>query len=247
MVAEKPKGKRMSRSKTEGDERGSPNSCEAPSARPGIHAVRFEVGRGGQSSGSSQRKSPRGQSSSVEYCLLGLLGWRPMHGYELHRELSRKTGLGLVWTVKQAQLYAILAKLESEGLIAADLVVQEGRPPRKVFHLTQEGRGAYYDWLRSPAQREDFKLDFLAKLYLARRFGEASSDDLVRAQRTRCGAWVDEMRSRLEACEAGSLDALIYRYRLGQLNATLAWLDECSARPESLAEEQGAGGQEAQR
>jgi DNA-binding PadR family transcriptional regulator len=167
-------------------------------------------------------------ASSVEYGLLGLLGERPMHGYELHRELSRKTGLGLVWTVKQAQLYAILARLESEGLIVAELVAQEGRPSRKVHHLTDEGRLAYADWLRSPTPRKDFKLDFLAKLYFARRDCASSAETLLDAQRKLCAAWIDEMRGRSGACEAGSLDALVYRYRIGQLEATLAWLDECS-------------------
>jgi PadR family transcriptional regulator, regulatory protein AphA len=169
-------------------------------------------------------------SPSVEYCLLGLLGERPMHGYELHRELSLKTGLGLVWTVKQAQLYAILAKLEGEGLIAAEIVAQEGRPARKVFHLTAGGRDAYAGWLGSPTPRKDFKLDFLAKLYFARRGGGAAAASLLGAQRKLCRAWIEEMRSRFEACEESSLDALVYRYRIGQLEATLSWLDECSER-----------------
>jgi PadR family transcriptional regulator, regulatory protein AphA len=169
-------------------------------------------------------------SPSVEYCLLGLLLERPMHGYELHRELSRKTGLGLVWTVKQAQLYAILAKLESEGLVAAELVAQEGRPPRKVLHLTAVGRGAFAEWARSPSPRKDFKLDFLAKLHFARRAGGSEAEALVAAQRRLCEAWADEMRAKSEACEAGNLDELVYLYRIGQLEATLAWLDECSER-----------------
>jgi DNA-binding PadR family transcriptional regulator len=170
----------------------------------------------------------RAPSPSVDYCLLGLLGERPLHGYELHRELSRKTGLGLVWTVKQAQLYATLSKLEGEGLIAAALVAQEGRPPRRVFHLTPRGRTAFAEWSMSPASRKDFKLDFLAKLYFARRAGQSAAETLVSAQRGSCSAWIDEMRARSGSCESGSLDDLVYRYRIGQLEATLSWLDECA-------------------
>jgi PadR family transcriptional regulator, regulatory protein AphA len=165
---------------------------------------------------------------SIEYSLLGLLEERPMHGYELHRELSRKTGLGLIWTVKQAQLYAILAKLEGEELIAADIVAQEGRPARKVFHLTRKGRKAYSEWVLSPVPRKDFRLDFLAKLYFAQRDGRASAEALLGAQSELCSAWIDEMRARGEACEERSLDSLVYRYRIGQLEAMSAWLDECS-------------------
>jgi PadR family transcriptional regulator, regulatory protein AphA len=171
-----------------------------------------------------QVKAP---TPSVEYSLLGLLGERPMHGYELHQELSHKTGLGLVWTVKQAQLYAILAKLETEGLIAAEVVVQGSRPPRKVFHLTGSGEEAYARWVRSPVERRDFRLDFLAKLYFAQRDGRKVAEQLLSEQRKLCESWIEEMRTRKESCERINLDSLVYRYRVGQLEATLAWLDDC--------------------
>jgi DNA-binding PadR family transcriptional regulator len=34
---------------------------------------------------------------STEYALLGFLRRQPMHGYEIHQQLSDATGLGLVW------------------------------------------------------------------------------------------------------------------------------------------------------
>ena len=186
--------------------------------------AKSQTRKSGKASGLGIRVS----SPSVEYCLLGLLGERSMHGYELHRELGRKTGLGLVWTVKQALLYAILAKQESEGLIASELVAREGRASRRVFHLTAEGREAYELWLRAPSSRKDFKLDFLVKLHFAGREGGAAATTLIAGQRKLCCSWIDDMRERSGSCEAGSLDALVYRFRIGQLEAALAWLDECS-------------------
>lgn len=164
---------------------------------------------------------------SVEYSLLGLLSERPMHGYELHQELSRKTGLGLIWTVKQAQLYAILTKLEAQGLVAAETFVQGNRPARRVFHLTEEGRAAYRGWVSTPAQRRDFRLDFLAKLYFARKEGPETADSLLSKQRSCCVQWLKDMTERAGASEDKGLDLLVYRYRVGQLKAMLAWLDEC--------------------
>ena len=58
----------------------------------------------------------------MDYALLGLLDRQPMHGYDLHRRLSGRTGLGLIWTVKQAQLYGILARFQAGGLIRATVV-----------------------------------------------------------------------------------------------------------------------------
>lgn len=166
---------------------------------------------------------------SVEYSLLGLLNEHPMHGYELHRELSRKTGIGLIWTVKQALLYAILSKLEARGLIVAQVLVQENRPVRKVFHLTEEGQSAFEDWVSTPSSRKDFKLDFLAKLHFARKKGRKSGKGLLAKQRALCVAWIAEIEERERAAKKEGVDALVFRYRIGQLKATLAWLDECKA------------------
>jgi len=167
--------------------------------------------------------------ASIELSLLGLLGEKPMHGYELYRELGRKSGLGLVWTVKQAQLYGMLARLEAGGLVESELVASGQGPARKVFSPTAGGRAAFAEWARSPASRRDFRLDFLAKLVFARKAGVRAASTLVAAQRRECESWLEDMRTRGASCAEGSLDALVYRYRIGQLEATASWLEGCKA------------------
>ncbi len=152
-----------------------------------------------------------------------------MHGYELYRELGRKSGLGLVWTVKQAQLYGMLARLESSGLVESRLVASGRGPARKVFRPTDSGREAFAAWARSPASRGDFRIDFLAKLVFARKAGARAASALVAAQRRESESWLEDMRARGAACEAGSLDELVYRYRIGQLEAMASWIGECEA------------------
>src|SRR5262245_48213282 len=106
---------------------------------------------------------------STEFALLGFLRQQPMYGYEIHQKLLEATGLGLVWRLKQSQLYALLIKLEREGFVTVTLEHQEARPPRKMFELTEAGRNAFLDWVQQPvAQGRKLRLDFLAKLYFAR-------------------------------------------------------------------------------
>lgn len=167
-------------------------------------------------------------SASIEYSLLGLLDERAMHGYELSRELRRKSGLGLVWTVKQSQLYAILSKLEARGLIVAALVTDGPRPAKKVYSLTEAGAAEFARWLSVPAGRKNFRLDFLAKLIAAEKRDAEAASVLVAAQAALCSAWLAEARSRESACPPESLDRLVYRYRIGQLEAMACWLAECA-------------------
>ena len=50
----------------------------------------------------------------LELAILGLLKERPMHGYQLSRELTGQ--LGGLWKVSYGSLYPTLKRLEREGL-----------------------------------------------------------------------------------------------------------------------------------
>ena len=71
--------------------------------------------------------------------ILGVLSAEPMHGYAIARRIEAlgeghlKAGEGL--------LYPALHGLEDAGLVEAQWTVQEGRPDRKVYSLTEKGRG----------------------------------------------------------------------------------------------------------
>src|ERR671912_463234 len=90
------------------------------------------------------------QPPTTEHILLGYLAERPMHGYELHQRLDDPAALGTVWRVKQAQLYALLGKLEAEGWVSVTPEAREGKAARKIFHLTEAGEAAPERWGRSP-------------------------------------------------------------------------------------------------
>src|SRR5947209_20400002 len=109
---------------------------------------------------------------ALEHALLGLLRRQPMHGYELYQRLTDPAGLWLIWRMKQSQLYALLTRLEAEGYLAADLQLQDARPPRKIFHLTRAGRERFLAWVRAPVPHgRELRQDFLAKFYFALREG----------------------------------------------------------------------------
>ena len=54
----------------------------------------------------------------IELAILGLLKERPMHGYQLNRELSEQ--LGGLWRVSYGSLYPSLRRLERDGAIRSE-------------------------------------------------------------------------------------------------------------------------------
>lgn len=166
---------------------------------------------------------------TVEYALLGFLHGGPLHGYEIHRRLADRAGLGRVWRLKQSHLYALLARLEGEGLIASRREPQAARPTRRVFALTEAGRQALADWVQSPVARgREVRLDFMAKLYCARAFGPDVVMQLIARQRAALEGWLAEVGRSAAAPATADTEAqfsqLVDDFRAGQIEAMLAWL-----------------------
>ena len=168
---------------------------------------------------------------SLEIALLGFLLDQPQHGYASHRQLSDPAGLGPVWRLKLSQLYALLHKLEEAGYVSATVEVQESRPLRKVFQLTATGETAFLAWVGSPVlQARALRLDFLVKLYFARRQSADAASRLVAAQRAHVQEWlVDASRRAARASGDRAYGRLVYQFRQGQIEAMLIWLDQCEA------------------
>jgi DNA-binding PadR family transcriptional regulator len=168
---------------------------------------------------------------TIEHCLLGFLRERPMHGYEIHQRLADPAGLGGVWRLKQSQLYALLSRLEEEGYVTARLQPQDVRPPRRVFRLTRSGRAAYLAWVKNPVLHgRQIRLEFLVKFYFARQEGPEVAAQLVQRQRAACRDWLSGQQAQADKIgQANPYDWLVCQFRLGQIEATLAWLDQCEA------------------
>ena len=172
----------------------------------------------------------RRPSLTIEHALLGFLRRQPRHGYAIHQALADPAGLGPVWQIKLSQLYALLAKLEDAGFVSATTEPQENRPPRKLFHLTATGETAFLAWVESPVRHgRSLRLEFLVKLYFARREGANVAARLLAAQRAYCREWLAAQAALVAAEEQNDrgYGRLVHQFRLGQIQAMLAWLDHC--------------------
>lgn len=87
------------------------------------------------SPGSFFGHGPRAGRGDVRAAILALLAESPMHGYQIIREITERSGG--VWTPSPGSVYPTLQQLEDEDLVSADS--SEGK---KVFSLTETGRAA---------------------------------------------------------------------------------------------------------
>lgn len=168
---------------------------------------------------------------TIEHGLLGFLLHGPLHGYELHQQVQDAQKLGLVWRIKQAHLYALLTRLEVEGLVQAELIPQEARPPKRLLRLTDTGRQAFNAWLSTPVEHgRDVRVEFLVKLFWAQQTSAVAIQNLLAAQRQVTHSLLANVAVEFpEADTAQRYAKLVNEFRRGQLEAMLRWLDICEA------------------
>jgi DNA-binding PadR family transcriptional regulator len=81
------------------------------------------------------RELLKGSTATV---VLAILDEGPLHGYQIAKELRRRSGDAL--ELGQGVLYPILHRLEDRGLIAGEWETSTGTPSRKSYSITDGGR-----------------------------------------------------------------------------------------------------------
>ena len=77
------------------------------------------------------------KKGSAETLILAILEDGPTHGYDLAKQIDRRSGGRLSFHV--ASLYTTLYRLEQEGLIAGRWVEKAGQRRRRFYRLTAAG------------------------------------------------------------------------------------------------------------
>ena len=124
-----------------------------------------------------------GSRSTLGYIILGLVGSRPMSGYDIKRAFDRS--LATYWNAGHSQIYTTLKGLAARRLVTSELVNQEGRPNRRVYSLTPAGRERLARWLDEPVPPRYTKDEFLTKLFFC---GQTSDQSALRHLETHLGA-----------------------------------------------------------
>lgn len=102
---------------------------------------------------------------SLRYAMLGALLDGDASGYELAKRFD--SSVANFWHALPQQLYQELGRMEEEGLVAGEAVLQTGRPNKRVFSITAAGRDALIDWLEGPYRMRVMKDELLVKMYAA--------------------------------------------------------------------------------
>jgi PadR family transcriptional regulator AphA len=129
-----------------------------------------------------------GDASPITYGLLGTLATRSWTGYELTAQVRRS--LRFVWPASEGHLYREQKRLIALGWAS---VQQEsaGRRSRNRLSITEAGREALAEWLRTEPEEPHFQVEGVMRTFFA---DSGTRDDLVASME----ATAEKARSMLE-------------------------------------------------
>jgi DNA-binding PadR family transcriptional regulator len=170
---------------------------------------------------------------SLKHAILGFLGYRSCTGYDLKRMFD--STVRHFWPADQSQIYRTLARLEEDGHVRMELVPQEDRPDRKLYHVTEDGRDELRQWLLSPLPPPEAREATLIQLFFAGAADDRKVLEQLRhyLQGTRMGL------ARYEGIELGDIlaeeelgderdgfyQALTLDHGIAMMRAEVAWLE----------------------
>jgi DNA-binding PadR family transcriptional regulator len=163
--------------------------------------------------------------------LLALLAKEPAHGYDLKNQLEHIFGQAYP-APNVGQIYVTLQRLERDGLVRSQDVVQTTRPNKRVYELTPAGRDALTVWLEEPSDGARIKDDFFTKLALGPLSGAADRMSIINRQRRHYLRQMRGLSTLAEdtAAEPGAsnpVSRLLIEGAMLHLQADLEWLDRC--------------------
>jgi DNA-binding PadR family transcriptional regulator len=130
----------------------------------------------------------RSNVMSLKHGLMGLLKYAPMTGYDLDKAF--RESLSFFWKATTSQIYRELDTMERGGWLTSEHIIQNTKPNKRVYSLTETGEEEFAAWLAEPAEdiagAMSVRSAFLMRVFFS---GETSSEQsivLLRVYHAQC-------------------------------------------------------------
>lgn len=104
------------------------------------------------------------QLTTTSYAVLAQVAVRPWSAYELAEQRVRY--FRYVWPRAESAIYREVKRLSKMGLLE-DTKEYTGKRSRTIYSLTEEGRGALREWLKTPVSPFSMEFEAMLRLFVA--------------------------------------------------------------------------------
>jgi PadR family transcriptional regulator, regulatory protein AphA len=178
------------------------------------------------------------QTNTTSYALTGLLAIRSWTAYELTHQMRR--ALRWAWPRSEANVYSEIKRLVPHGL-AVSVEEDTGTRKRTRYQITDEGRTALSDWLRTEPAPVQVQFETLLRVFLADQGSRRELEEALAATRRQVLQAIEEVLPIVEEYAGDEppfpgrahLNILFIDFIANFLRGVLEWCDRAEAEVET--------------
>lgn len=174
---------------------------------------------------------------SMEHAILGFLTYNSYSGYDLQKLFD--DSVGHFWSATQSQIYRTLNRMEGDGWVRQELIEQDDRPDRKVYHITEEGQRELTTWLSDPVMAPPYRHPWLLQVFFAHNLSTAAIQMLllkradylrqaVRQVQAEIPGNIQRRAEEIGSPRKGRLWELTMEYGIDHLEWEIGWLENAA-------------------
>lgn len=180
----------------------------------------------------------------LEHAILAFLEFGPQSGYDLKKNFD--TSVAHFWSATQSHIYKALENLEKKEFVESQVILQEGKPNRKEYHLTKAGRAELKQWLSTPLPLSPVREAWLIQLFFAHPLSNDEIAVLVQTRKEEVGKAIEALNEAQAAIEQQkqldvpniermtSLWQLTLDYGAEYYKSEFAWLEKVQKQVKKL-------------
>jgi PadR family transcriptional regulator, regulatory protein AphA len=113
----------------------------------------------------------------VKTVCLGMLTDGPASGYDLKKNFE--STFGHFFAAGYGSIYPALSSLSKQGFVSCEQIAQDGKPDRKVYQITEEGRKFLLKALENTSPCHKIRSEFLATMCFAHLMQEEAIEAVL--------------------------------------------------------------------
>jgi len=180
---------------------------------------------------------------SLPFGILGLLRYNDNTGYDLAK--LYKESLYTFWHAQHSQIHRELNSMEKKGWVSSQIVIQNGKPNKRIYTITDSGQDAFNEWMKEPA---NLYKNYSSPLLLSVFFGAASPEETLRKLKDERDARIANLPLHIEKHQAlldnykvtlknGESEYMYWQmildYGIAQAKMVIDWAQACIDKLES--------------
>jgi DNA-binding PadR family transcriptional regulator len=162
----------------------------------------------------------------VKTIILGFLNYGEMSGYDIKQAFTNS--IGFFYDASFGAIYPALRKLEEEGYVTKQEIIQSGKPNKILYRITETGKETFRQEIQTPILPPVLRSDMLVKLF----FGKSRKTEEQKELLENC---IEVQRHMLKQSKAtfqklevefDEYQRFCWEYTIHHLETTISFLEQ---------------------